>query len=279
MNYIKHLSTFFEIVAEDNRLNALHVSLYITLFQYWNLNRFENPFQINRGEVLKICKIGSLNTYHKCLHELNDFGYLEYLPSHNPMKGSLINLYNFDTTDNTTLDANLIQHLYNPRRISDTTVVQPSAQNQYNPRRKSDTTLASLYKHNKHINNKTYIEGKTQNFDQNLNLENLNNVKIEVNDLKEEKRKKVAPKKESKMIVPMLDEVTGFFKSENYTEIEAQKFFNHYESNGWKVGGKTPMKNWRAAARNWMLNSHQFASQNQNQRPHLKQNKNYSEPL
>ncbi len=278
MNYIKHLSTFFEIVAEDNRLNALHVSLYITLFQYWNLNRFENPFQINRGEVLKICKIGSLNTYHKCLHELHDYGYLEYLPSHNPMKGSLINLYNFDTTDNTTLDAKLIQHLYNPRRKSDTTVVQPSAQNQYNPRRKSDTTLASLYKHNKHINNKTYIEGKTQNFDQNLNLENLNNEQVEVNDLKEEKRKKVAPKKE-KMPIPSIDEVIVFFRSENYAEIEAQKFFNHYESNGWKVGGKTPMKNWKAAARNWMLNSLQFALPNQNQRPHLKQNKNYSEPL
>ena len=28
-------------------------------------------------------------------------------------------------------------------------------------------------------------------------------------------------------------------------------FFNHYESNGWKVG-RVPMKDWKAAARNWI---------------------------
>ena len=32
--------------------------------------------------------------------------------------------------------------------------------------------------------------------------------------------------------------------------IEAEKFLNYYESNGWKVG-KNPMKSWRAALRNW----------------------------
>ncbi len=34
--------------------------------------------------------------------------------------------------------------------------------------------------------------------------------------------------------------------SERSPEIEAKKFFNHFESNGWKVGGKSPMKNWQA---------------------------------
>lgn len=29
-------------------------------------------------------------------------------------------------------------------------------------------------------------------------------------------------------------------------------FWDYYESNGWKVGGKTPMKNWHAAARRWI---------------------------
>ena len=39
---------------------------------------------------------------------------------------------------------------------------------------------------------------------------------------------------------------------------EAQKFFNYYESNGWKVG-KNPMKNWKAAANNWITNSNTYA--------------------
>jgi len=41
-------------------------------------------------------------------------------------------------------------------------------------------------------------------------------------------------------------------------KIEAQKFFNYYESNGWKVG-KNPMKNWKAAANNWITNSNTYA--------------------
>lgn len=31
----------------------------------------------------------------------------------------------------------------------------------------------------------------------------------------------------------------------------AANFWDYYESNGWKVGGKAPMKNWQAAARGW----------------------------
>jgi len=33
----------------------------------------------------------------------------------------------------------------------------------------------------------------------------------------------------------------------------AKKLFNHYESNGWKIGGRSPMKNWKGAVRNAVL--------------------------
>jgi hypothetical protein len=41
-------------------------------------------------------------------------------------------------------------------------------------------------------------------------------------------------------------------------KLEAEKFVNYYESNGWKVG-KNPMKSWGAAANNWITNSKQYA--------------------
>ena len=37
-------------------------------------------------------------------------------------------------------------------------------------------------------------------------------------------------------------------------QYEAETFCDHYESNGWKVGGKSPMKDWKAAVRNWLKN-------------------------
>ena len=36
---------------------------------------------------------------------------------------------------------------------------------------------------------------------------------------------------------------------------EADRFFNYYESNGWKVG-KNPMKSWKSAVNNWLKNNY-----------------------
>lgn len=35
------------------------------------------------------------------------------------------------------------------------------------------------------------------------------------------------------------------------TDEEADSFFDHFASNGWKVSGRTPMRDWQAAFRNW----------------------------
>ena len=51
-----------------------------------------------------------------------------------------------------------------------------------------------------------------------------------------------------------LSEIREFFKTKGSKESEADKFFNFYESNGWRVG-KNPMKNWRAAAAGWINRS------------------------
>ncbi|GAB3589568.1 hypothetical protein [Hymenobacter daeguensis] len=39
---------------------------------------------------------------------------------------------------------------------------------------------------------------------------------------------------------------------------EASAFFDHYESNGWRVAGKTLMADWQAAFRSWMRRRAQF---------------------
>ena len=97
MNYIKHLAGFFDRVAGDERLNPSHVSMYVSLFQFWNANRFRNPISIARNELMRVSKISAKNTYHKCLKELHEYGYLRYKPSFNPLKGSLVYLFNFQS--------------------------------------------------------------------------------------------------------------------------------------------------------------------------------------
>lgn len=95
MNYIKHLTAFYEKVAQDNTLNPSHISLYLALFQFWNFSRFRNPVSISRDEVMRISKIRSKATYHKCLKNLHSSGYIDYQPSYNPFQGSQVVMLDF----------------------------------------------------------------------------------------------------------------------------------------------------------------------------------------
>ena len=88
---------------------------------------------------------------------------------------------------------------------------------------------------------------------------------------------------------PSLELVKEYFRFQKNTEFEAERFFNYYSSNGWLIGGKTKMEDWKASARNWMLNTSKFAvnipknqSRQRNDRAqnlHANNDKNYSEPL
>ena len=102
MNYVSHLNTVFRRFADDPKLNPTHISLYIALFQIWNLSRFAAIIYINREEIMKMSKIGSLATYHRCLKQLHQGKYIVYLPSHNPFKGSQIKFLKFETTCGTS---------------------------------------------------------------------------------------------------------------------------------------------------------------------------------
>lgn len=96
MNYIKHQTGVFERFAEDDRISPFHISLYFALFQFWNRNRFRNPFPVSREEIMYLAHIGSVNTYIKCMKQLHQWGYIEYFPSFNPNAGSKVTCISFD---------------------------------------------------------------------------------------------------------------------------------------------------------------------------------------
>ena len=275
MNYIKHLTGFFEKVAIDKTLNPTHVSLYIALFQFWNCNRFKNPISINRDEVMRISKISSKATYHKCLKNLHSLGYINYEPSYNPFKGSHVILFNFSEDlkplpkserkpKNEPLNELVSEQALNKPCTSSETgteqAVVPSINYINNTNILNDKNVSNLEKHTK-------------------NFEEINNSNLENENSKEEKS---SAKKEEKLH-PLIEEVKTYFQENNFPEQEAQKFFNYFKSVGWLVGGKTPMVDWQAAAQNWMINAPKFIS-NAEQPNRAKQlntttDKDYSEPL
>lgn len=70
-----------------------------------------------------------------------------------------------------------------------------------------------------------------------------------LNDIKHEEPKP----KTTRFVKPTVEEIETYCKERN-NNVDTQKFYNYYESNGWKVG-KNPMKDWKAAVRTWEKNN------------------------
>jgi len=108
-----------------------------------------------------------------------------------------------------------------------------------------------------------HIENLLQNhvevFMQNHIEENFRyNNTSKTNNIKENKiSKDILLKKVFKK--PTIEEVESYCQERN-NNINPDKFYNHYESVGWKVG-KTPMKDWKAAIRTWENNNKNTAKE------------------
>ena len=67
---------------------------------------------------------------------------------------------------------------------------------------------------------------------------------------KEELPSGSSKKKRPRFSAPSVDEVSEYAEELGFSGFDALRFIDYYESNGWKVG-RNPMRDWRAAVRNW----------------------------
>ena len=58
--------------------------------------------------------------------------------------------------------------------------------------------------------------------------------------------------RKTKFQKPTAEQVQAYAIELNQPTFDAGKFCDHYESNGWRVGGKASMKCWRASVRQWL---------------------------
>ena len=78
----------------------------------------------------------------------------------------------------------------------------------------------------------------------------------------EAKAEPAAPKPATRRRTPPMQrptvwEVENFCRTQGLTLVDAQRFVDYYEANGWKVG-RNPMRSWQAAARNWQRREMQY---------------------
>ena len=78
----------------------------------------------------------------------------------------------------------------------------------------------------------------------------------------------------ARFVPPSPDEILNYMTEYAFKKgldadpvIEAEKFFNHFTANGWLVGGRSKMRDWQAAAGNWLLNAKTYKAPAGNSNP------------
>ena len=242
---------------------------------------------------MKLSKIGSKNTYHKCIKELHEAKYIYYQPTSSkflPVRISLIRLDIQEEQPDRYKQLDLFGTSENESQNSkQNTPTKPSPPLSEATEQKSegwersslggglsegpcpnigtdgvpiltatctdfDTVPVPKMGHN--IKHKHFIkESKPPSqkiFDKNEKLSD------EINRLAGVPNSVHGCHPERSEGPPQIKEVEEFFKSTNYPDTEAKKFFNHYKAIGWKIKGITPIEDWQAAAHKWMLNAGKF---------------------
>lgn len=81
--------------------------------------------------------------------------------------------------------------------------------------------------------------------------------KTEPNATKHRKEREDKPPR-PRFIPPSENEAIMYFGEQGSSAAEAKSFIDYYAANGWKIGGRTSMKDWQAAARNWIRRAEHY---------------------
>ncbi len=86
------LRRFIFIGSADMRLSPSHISLYAAILSMACENGGHNPVAVYSRQLMRRSKISGPATYHRCLKDLQASGYIEYEPSFDKYRCSLIYL-------------------------------------------------------------------------------------------------------------------------------------------------------------------------------------------
>jgi hypothetical protein len=81
MEMCRPLAVFFDAIRSDPRICITHIGLFATLVQYWQAHDGVLPLRAYAHEIMPLAKISASTTYHRCIRDLHDFGYIDYRPS------------------------------------------------------------------------------------------------------------------------------------------------------------------------------------------------------
>lgn len=225
INIYEQISAFYSFVYENpDKINKSHVALYMFLINQNNRSNWSEWFKLPYDLAMSGACIGSKGTYYKCLNELQSWKLIRYKKGENDYKAPQISIIVLSKNEQLTVP------LSEPLTVPLTG--QLSEQLSVLLTGNIDILITSNYK---------------------LITDNIKKwIKSELDSIEKPKRAS------RKFVKPTIHELTEFIKI-NSLNVDAEYFFNHYESNGWKVG-KSSMSNWKTTLNNWHKREKEFKS-------------------
>lgn len=87
---LNFFSSYLLSFSHDQRITVWHMAVVFAIIQLANTNESRAPIFISRKKIMQLAHIKSIVTYHKCISELQRFGYIQYDPSYHPELGSRV---------------------------------------------------------------------------------------------------------------------------------------------------------------------------------------------
>lgn len=243
MNYIQHLNKIFREFALHDDLRPYHISLYLALFMAWNEKIFPKEIFFYRGEMMKRSKIKTPSQYHKAIKDLHNWNFIFYTPSKNPITGSSVTFIPSDKRN--ALNGIEKKSTFRPEKLKEDGEEPKEAfgkqDHSHEEQRDSKFIHVAPVKYQDRAN-------KDQVPSQEAHVASNKGHAPYINKLENNKtfiylREKV---------------VIDYFFSQRWPKLQALKFFHHYQAIGWKKGGTTPITDWKAAAKSWILRGTEF---------------------
>jgi hypothetical protein len=79
-------------LSKDERITVWHIGTMLGIIQLAAESRLDAVIYISRSKVMALGHINNIVTYHKCIRELVEFGYITYTPSYHPGKRTTVEI-------------------------------------------------------------------------------------------------------------------------------------------------------------------------------------------
>lgn len=94
------LFRFWNAIAKDPRITMRHIGLYAALLCVWRKEGAKDPLCLFSHDIMSAAKMITQSTYHQYIRQLDEYGYLKYVPSFKKNQPSKIFLLSERETQN-----------------------------------------------------------------------------------------------------------------------------------------------------------------------------------